>query len=137
MSDVLNVIMRTLHITSVVTLLGGIIYARLIVSPGLRNAAPESRLAVEEATAAGFRPLAFAAIGALLLSGLYNLFSHPGHSPRYHMMLGIKMLLALHVFAVALVATQPKNSRRSRLLTGTIVSGLAIVIISAFLRRIY
>jgi hypothetical protein len=94
-------------------------------------------LAVEEATAAGFRPLAFAAIGALLLSGLYNLFSHPGHSPRYHMMLGIKMLLALHVFAVALVATQPKNSRRSRLLTGTIVSGLAIVIISAFLRRIY
>jgi uncharacterized membrane protein len=137
MPDVIGVIMRTLHIASVVTLLGGIVYARLIVWPGLRNAAPETRSAVEEATAAAFRPAAFAAIGGLLLSGLYNLFSNPGHSPRYHMLLGIKLLLALHVFAVALLATQPNNPRRARLLAGTIASGLAIVVISAYLRRIF
>jgi uncharacterized membrane protein len=137
MPDVISVIMRTLHIASVVTLLGGIIYARLIVWPGLRKAEPETRSALEEATAAAFRPVVFAAIGCLLVSGLYNLFSNPGHSPRYHILFGIKLLFALHVFGVAAVATQPHHPRRARLLTGTIVSGLAIVVISAYLRRIF
>lgn len=137
MPEVLNVLMRTLHITSVVALLGGIIYARLVLWPGLGKSNAEARSGLEEATAATFRPIVLAAIGGLALSGTYNLFSNPGHSPRYHMLLGIKLLLALHVFAVAMLVTQPRNPRRGRLLTGTVVSGLAIVIISAYLRRIF
>jgi hypothetical protein len=68
---------------------------------------------------------------------MYNLFANPGHSARYHMLLGVKLLLALHIFAVAMLATQPKNPRRARLLTGAAISGLAIILISAYLRRIF
>lgn len=137
MPEVLSVFMRTLHITSVIALLGGLFYARATLLPSLKRTAPDARAALEEAAAARFRPVALAAIAGFLLSGLYNLFSNPGHSPRYHMLLGIKLLLVLHVFAVAMLATRPVNPRRGRLLTGTVVSGLAIVIISAYLRRIF
>ena len=50
---------------------------------------------------------------------------------------GIKILLALHVFAVAFLITKPVNPRRSRMMTGTIISGLIILAISAYLRRIF
>jgi hypothetical protein len=43
----------------------------------------------------------------------------------------------LHVFAVALLITQPKNPKRARMMTGTLVSALVILAISAYLRRIF
>jgi hypothetical protein len=56
---------------------------------------------------------------------------------RYHIVLGIKLVLVAHVFAVALLIVQPKNPRRVRLMTGAFLSGLAIILISAYLRRIF
>jgi hypothetical protein len=53
------------------------------------------------------------------------------------MLLGIKLLLVLHVFAVSILIVQPKNPRRVRMLTGTMISGLVILAISAWLRRIF
>ena len=73
----------------------------------------------------------------LIVSGTYNLLTNPGHTPKYHMLLGIKLMLVLHVFAVALLITQPKNPRRARMMTGTLISGLIILAISAYLRRIF
>jgi hypothetical protein len=137
MPDVLSILMRALHIASVITLLGGVLYARLVQLPGLRQTPEPARGEIEARSAAAFRPAVFAAIAGLLLSGMYNLFANPGHSPRYHMLLGVKLLLALHIFAVAMLATQPKNPRRARLLTGAAISGLVIILISAYLRRIF
>ncbi len=65
------------------------------------------------------------------------MLTNPGHSVLYHTLLGIKLLLALHVFAAALLVTRPRNPRRTRLMTGTVISGLIIVALSAYLRRIY
>jgi hypothetical protein len=48
---------------------------------------------------------------------------------------GVKMLLALHVFSVAILVTAPKNPRRARQLLGAAISGLAIILISAYLNR--
>jgi hypothetical protein len=73
----------------------------------------------------------------LILSGTYNLLTNPGHTPKYHMIFGIKILLVLHVFAVALLITQPKNPRRARMMTGMLVSGLIILAVSSYLRRIF
>jgi uncharacterized membrane protein len=137
MPDVLSVVVRWIHISSVVTLLGGIIFGRLVVWPGVRTLAPESGRALEETLAGRFRPFVYAAIAGLTLSGLYNIFSNPGHTARYHALLGIKLLLVLHVFAVAILVVKPKNERRARMMAGTIVSGLIIVAISAYLRRIF
>ena len=65
-----------------------------------------------------------------------NYLSKPGHSVWYHALFGVKILLVLHVFSVAILATAPKNPRRARQLFGAAVSGLTIVLISAYLKGI-
>ena len=71
----------------------------------------------------------------LLLTGIYNLMHRPVQTKEFHILFGIKMLLALHVFAVTAIATRAgDNPRRSRQLTGVAISGVAILIISAAFR---
>jgi cytochrome bd-type quinol oxidase subunit 2 len=137
MGDVLTLVMRWVHICSMAALLGGIIYGRLVFLRSLAGLPPEASAAVQAKAAAAFRPIVLAAVAGLILSGVYNLITNPGHTPRYHMLFGIKFLFALHVFAVAFLITQPVNPRRGRLMTGTIISGLIILLISAYLRRIF
>ena len=42
-------------------------------------------------------------MAGLVLSGVYNYLSKPGHSVWYHALFGIKILLVLHVFSVAIL----------------------------------
>lgn len=137
MSDALFIAVRWIHIVSMATLIGGILFARLVMAPSLATISRESGESLVEKAAALYRPLVFAAIAGLVLSGTFNLLTTPGHRPFYHMLLGIKMLLALHVFAVAILIVQPDRPRRVRLMTGTLISGLLILAISAWLRRIF
>ena len=118
-------------------LIGGIIYARLVMMRALATLAPEASAAAEAKSAAAYRPMVLAAAGGLIVSGTYNLLANPGHTPRYHMLFGVKILLALHVFAVAFLITRPVNPRRGRMMTGTMISGLIILAISAYLKRIF
>jgi putative copper export protein len=129
--------MRWLHISSMATLVGGLIYARLAMTPACQELTLDGRDAIGERAAAAFRPLVFTAIIGLLLSGLYNVLVTPGHSTRYHMLLGVKLLLVAHVFASVLLAVQPKRERRPRLMMSAFVSGLLVILISAYLRRIF
>ena len=64
---------------------------------------------LDEAAAARFRPVVFTAIAGLVLSGIYNYLAKPGHSVLYHALFGFKMLLALHVFSVAILVTAPQE----------------------------
>jgi uncharacterized membrane protein len=135
MHEMLSVAVRWIHIASVTTLIGGMIYGRLVMAPAGNSLAPELREQYFDRAASAFRPLAIAAILGLILSGTYNFLSNPGHQPLYHAMFGIKILLALHVFAVSILITKPKNPRRVRLMTGAMISGLVIIFISAWLRH--
>lgn len=108
--------MRWLHIASVVVLLGGLFYARVVIG----DLAP------------GFKPVAYAAIGGILVSGLYNFLSKSFFPPHYHAWFGIKILLALHVFAAMILYRQGKR----RALTGVVITGALILSISAYLRWI-
>ena len=137
MHEVLIVALRWFHITSVATLIGGLIYGRLVLARGAELFASDSHNAFEERAAAAFRPLVYAAVSALIVSGVYNIFANPGHSPRYHMLLGIKLLLVAHVFAVSLLAVRPDRPGRARLMASGAISGLIIIAISAYLRRIF
>lgn len=137
MDDVLVVLMRWVHISSMATLIGGILYGRLVMTPALSSLSKDTGEALEGKAAAAYRPLVLAAVCGLIISGTYNILTNAGHTPRYHMLLGIKLLLALHVFAVAFLITKPQNPRRARMMTGTLISGLIIVAISAYLRRIF
>jgi putative copper export protein len=137
MTDVLFVIMRWLHLSSFVTLIGGILYGRFVFTPALGNLSPDAAEALSRQAAARYRPFALAAMAGLIVSGTYNLLTNPGHSTKYHVLLGIKLLLVAHIFAVAFLITQPDNPRRARQMTGTIISGLIVLAISAYLRRIF
>jgi len=105
--------MRWLHIVSVIVLLGGIFYARMVIGE----------------LAPGFKPLAYVAIGGILVSGIYNFLSKTGLSTNYQIWFGIKMLLALHVFATTIL-----YRGKRRLLTGIVIGGALIVAISGYLR---
>jgi len=137
MPEALNVFMRWLHLSSVATLIGGMIFGRLVMTPATGALAPETCASLDERAAAAFRPLVAVGVAGLLISGIYNVLSSPGHTVKYHMFLGIKLLLVMHVFAVAWLVVQPNHPRRARLMTGAFLSGLCIILISAYLRRIY
>jgi uncharacterized membrane protein len=137
MGDILAVIMRWLHISSVATLIGGAIFAKFVAghATGLVNV--KDKDALWEDMAAHFKPVVYTAVAGLTVSGIYNILAHPGHSLTYHVLLGIKLLLVLHVFAVMLLGVQPNNNRRVRMMAGAAISGLVIIAISAYLRRIF
>ena len=61
--------------------------------------------------------------------------TNPGHNIRYYILLGIKLLLVAHVFAVGIVLVTKNPEHRGRLLAGSAISGLIIILISAYLRR--
>jgi cytochrome bd-type quinol oxidase subunit 2 len=137
MGDVLSVIMRWLHFSSLATLIGGILYGRLVLLPASAVLAPDEREALADRAAAAFRPFVVAAICGFILSGVYNILTHPGHRPIYHVLLGVKLLLVLHVFTNALLIVRPGNPHRARMMTSVAISGLAIIAISAYLAHIF
>lgn len=138
----IDVLMLWLHLLGAVVLVGGAVYARLGVAPALAELGAEARAKALGTLVARIRPVAFGAVGAVLLSGLWNLATHfSGKPPAYHMALGLKLLLALHVMAmVFLLAVPPganpaRDAQRPRLLAGMAVSGVLILLLSAYLRR--
>jgi uncharacterized membrane protein len=137
MGDILAVIMRWLHISAMATLIGGAIFGKFVAAHAIGMMNPENREAMWEDVAAHFKPVVYIAVAALTVSGVYNVLAHPGHSLLYHVLLGVKLLLVLHVFAVMLLTVQPNNKRRARMMAGAAISGLVIIAISAYLRRIF
>ncbi len=136
MGETLTTLMRWVHISSAVTLIGGIFYARFVMLPAASALSADARATLEEHAAARFRPVMFAAMAGLILAGAYKLLTNPGHTALYHALFGIKFLLALHVFSVAILTSAPHNHRRARQLFGAAFSGVTILLISAYLKGI-
>lgn len=117
---VLSVLMRWVHVMSVVLLIGGVFYAR-----GAGSGISPS-----------FTSKIYLLIAALVGSGLYNFLTKPVYPPHYHMWFGIKMLLALHVIAMLILLTrqQVEDAKRSRWMASIMASGAVVIGISAILR---
>lgn len=126
MNEILGILLRWVHVTSAIALAGGVLYARCI-QKGMTDEA-----------GARFRRLAIYAIAGLLISGTYNLLNKASTPSPYHAVFGVKVLLALHVFAVAMLLGKPGagEAKRQRWMTGIAISGLAIVLLSAYLRTL-
>ena len=138
----LDTLMQWLHLTGAVTGVGALIYGSMILIPSLAELPAEARGRLVFQLVARFRPVAFAVIGVQLLTGFYNYLTHfSTRPPAYHMILGVKILLALHVFAVAFLLAMPpganpaRDARRPRLMKGAAISGVVILLLSAYLRR--
>jgi uncharacterized membrane protein len=137
MYETLGILMRWLHLASVATLIGGMLYGWLVLVPATGVLAAEARKTLVDRTAALYGPLVFGAIAALVVSGGYNLATNPGHHPLYYILLCVKLLLVAHVFAVGIVLVTKNPEHRGRLFAGAAVSGLLIILISAYLRRTF
>jgi uncharacterized membrane protein len=136
MIDVPRGLALWLHIAAAAVLVGGALYARLAIQAAAMTLTPDEATKVSDAAAERFRGWVVAAIIVLLISGVYNYLETGAHSTRYHILLGIKLLLALHVFASVLLALRPKNPRRGRQLAGAGISGVAVILIAAYLTQI-
>lgn len=126
--------MRILHILSAVTLAGGALTWKFGLAPATAPLAEETRGKVGDAIARAWRPFVLSGILGLLVSGTYNVMRKTNLPPAYHPLFGVKVLLALHVFAVLWMVTKPGNRKRERQLSGVVFSAVAIVAISAALR---
>jgi uncharacterized membrane protein len=133
---VLGVCIRWIHIASVVTLIGGFIYARFVLAPALVSLPPTEGYRLGNLIAVGFRPLLFTVLVTTLGSGIYNYATKASCPPTYRLWLGIKLLLVLHIFAAAvLYSLRPSNlAKRNRTAFGIVISGLIIIAISNYLR---
>jgi hypothetical protein len=136
MIQIVTALIRWVHIASVITLVGGIVFWRFVMDPSTKKISPEDYTELEESAAAHFRPIVYTVMVALVLSGLYNFLMKPGQTLLYQVLFGVKILLVLHVISVVILATAHNNPRRSRQLFGAAISGLIIVLISAYLKNI-
>ena len=137
MGDVPAVIMRWLHLASVATLVGGFLFGSLALRAAAAVLPPEAATSLSEKAAARFRPWLCIAIAALILSGIYNILTMPGHTARYYLIFVIKLVLVAHFFAAGLFAVRPHNPRRVRQMTSACISGFLVILLSAYLRRIF
>jgi uncharacterized membrane protein len=128
---------RWIHIASAVTVLGGMLFAVLAWLPGLQTAPEADQQRWSDAIAAKYRPWFLAGVVGLLASGLYNYLRHAQAKDvptMYHMIFGMKFLLALHVFTVGYLALRRGNAKRARQITGVVLSGLVILVLSVWMR---
>ena len=135
---VLAVSMRWIHIASIVTLIGGFIFARFALAPALTAMPVAERDVLDKRIVRNFRPVLYTVLATILGSGLYNYLSKTSYPPHYHMIIGIKFLFVLHIFAVTILYSMPDagEAKRRRWLSGMVATGLIIIAISGYLRWI-
>jgi uncharacterized membrane protein len=121
-----------------VVLLGGFAFARLALAPALASEPDSDRRRFADRIAARFRPILLTVVLTIVGSGLYNYLTKENYPPRYHMWMGIKLLVVLHVLAASLLyATAPADeAKRRRQAAGIVISGAIIIMISGWLRYV-
>ncbi len=148
--------LRWAHILAAIVTVGGLVFARFALLPGLSELDEESRQRVHDRIRRHWLPWVTGGIALLLASGLSNflLFNvrvgEEGwaggawmRATHYHAIFGVKFLLALIVFffASGLVgrgsATQWLRANRSLWLTVTIGLAVVIVMISGWMRQLH
>jgi len=128
--------MRWIHIASVVTLIGGFIYARFVLGPALGSVPASEGEAVGAAAVRSFRGLLYTVLVTIVGSGIYNFATKASYPPGYQMWFGIKMLLVLHIAASAILYSvrSSNQAKRNRTALSITISGLVVIAISNYLR---
>ena len=131
---ILMLLMRWTHIASAIILLGGFVFARFVVAPALGASGAQRALA--DNIAARFRTIVMVVVVTIAGSGLYNYLTKENYPPHYHMWMGIKLLVVLHVLAASLLYSTARadEAKRRRQATGIVISGVVIILISGWLR---
>lgn len=141
--NIVDLISRWVHVGTAIVLLGGTTYIRFILLPAARELPTEAHEQLRELTRNRWKKFVHAGILLLLLTGFYNYFrAEPADVFRkqYHMLVGIKILIALGLFfiASALVGRSAAFARMrqnpQRVLGLALLLGAIVVGISGYLR---
>ena len=142
----IQVISRILHILGAIVLLGGTFFVAFALKPAAQQLPEAEHQALHERLMKRWRQLVGIAIGLLIFTGFYNylVVAAPKHGDagdsKYHMFMGIKILLAFGAFFIASVlpgraAAFAKMRQNSKLWTLiAIILGVIVVSIGGFLR---
>ena len=145
MTDLLlHTLARFIHISSVILLLGGIVYARQVLVPVLNVLPEDKRMQAAAGSQLRYRTTLFSLLALIVISGLYNFltYSGPMHSQAYQIWFGIKMLLVAHILATGILwALSPYGDveiagKSKHRLISLGVAGFIVVLISAYLRSL-
>ena len=144
MEFILALVMRWVHIVSAVFTVGGSVFIPFVLLPVVSANLSESergpfRDAVMKRWKAFFHPF----IILFLVSGFYNYMAvtaplHQGQA-LYHALFGVKFLLAIAFFGLAIIATSTmawskKMRARSGIWALLVLTGLLIVLIAGFMK---
>jgi len=113
-------ILRYMHILGAIALMGGTIFMRFALRPVVVQLPPETKAAIHEQVRSRWSKFVMLASALLLLSGITNLalagrFDFEailGMPKGYHMLVGIKFLLALPIFFIAALMTGRSNAAK-------------------------
>ena len=101
----LDLVLRWAHILPAMALLGGALFMRLALHPAAETLPAEQAATLKGAARARWRHVVRLSILLLLISGLTNFVltvqRYEVEKPLYHMVFGIKFLLALGIFFLA------------------------------------
>jgi uncharacterized membrane protein len=136
-------IMQWVHLMAGVVGLGGMGFLLLILIPSMGVLSEDQRAELSKAVAGRFRWTSWSAMALLLISGLYNVRRYYWEEPwdRAWKFLAVKVILSFLIFAIVLGVTisfklfEPLRARRRMLLLVAFILGVAVVLISAYLRR--
>jgi hypothetical protein len=146
----LSVIMRWLHVASAVVALGGTVLMRFVLLPALERLPNGDE--VLTALRAPFKRLIHMGLGLLIFTGFFNYLviaipavraaREAGPTPLegYHGPMGIKILLSLVLFVIAILLLKPVpalHENRKTWLSVNVVLGVIILAIGAYLRRLW
>jgi uncharacterized membrane protein len=110
----LLLLLRYAHILGAITLMGGTIFMRFALRPVVVSLPPETKLAIHEQVRSRWSKFVMLASALLLISGLTNLALAGRYTFEpilgmekggYHMLVGVKFLLALPIFFIAALMT--------------------------------
>jgi uncharacterized membrane protein len=102
-------ILRYMHILGAIALMGGTIFMRFALRPAVGKLQPEVKATLHDEVRRRWSKVVMLATLLLLISGIANLglavhyVYKPVFGMSYHMIVGIKLLLALPIFFIAAV----------------------------------
>ncbi|NCA11520.1 hypothetical protein EBR56_06890 [bacterium] len=155
--EIISLLLRWAHVLAAIAALGGLAFARFGLVPALAEFDAATQERIHAAIRRRWLPWVIGAITVLVASGFANFLIFNGRvkaapefwgatwmrDTSYHALFGAKFLIAMVMFyfASALVGrgagTQWVRNDRARWLSVTLVLGLAVVLISGWLRQLH
>ena len=153
----LPALIQWIHVGSVVLLIGGFFFLRVILLPSAKVLPENQRPKLLEAAFRRFRIVIWSALLAILFSGVYNFIaflrstgSFSQDSPKepienlstYILVLGVKLFIVFIIFTFGVLLTfpypvfAPVQKRPAPWLNLTLILGLIVIFLSALLRRL-